>query len=52
MVRLNRYVLVSSGGGAEGLALVAPCIEAWKQLAPGRCARWEQDGDFCRCVYR
>ena len=28
----NRYVLVSSGGGAEGLALVAPCIEAWKQL--------------------
>ncbi|MCY3684431.1 MAG: glycosyltransferase [Gemmatimonadetes bacterium] len=28
----NRYVLVSAGGGAEGLALVAPCIEAWKQL--------------------
>ncbi|MDE2700404.1 MAG: glycosyltransferase [Gemmatimonadota bacterium] len=28
----DRYVLVSSGGGAEGLALVAPCIEAWKQL--------------------
>ena len=29
----NRYVLVSAGGGAEGLALVAPCIEAWKKLA-------------------
>ena len=29
----DRYVLVSAGGGAEGLALVAPCIEAWKQLA-------------------
>ena len=29
----NRYVLVSAGGGTEGLALVAPCIEAWKQLA-------------------
>ena len=29
----NRYVLVSAGGGVEGLALVAPCIEAWKQLA-------------------
>ena len=28
----DRYVLVSAGGGAEGLALVAPCIEAWKQL--------------------
>ena len=28
----NRYVLVSAGGGVEGLALVAPCIEAWKQL--------------------
>ena len=28
----NRYVLVSAGGGTEGLALVAPCIEAWKQL--------------------
>ncbi len=28
----NRYVLVSAGGGAEGLALAAPCIEAWKQL--------------------
>lgn len=28
----NRYVLVSAGGGAEGLAFVAPCIEAWKQL--------------------
>ena len=29
----NRYVLVSAGGGAESSALVAPCIEAWKQLA-------------------
>ncbi|MCE2434510.1 MAG: hypothetical protein J4F29_16550 [Candidatus Latescibacteria bacterium] len=29
----DRYVLVSAGGGAEGLMLVAPCIEAWKQLA-------------------
>lgn len=29
----NRYVLVSAGGGVEELALVAPCIEAWKQLA-------------------
>ena len=29
----NRYVLVSAGGGSGGLALVAPCIEAWKQLA-------------------
>ncbi len=29
----DRYVLVSAGGGVEGLALVAPCIEAWKQLA-------------------
>lgn len=28
----DRYVLVSAGGGVEGLALVAPCIEAWKQL--------------------
>ena len=28
----NRYVLVSAGGGSGGLALVAPCIEAWKQL--------------------
>ncbi|MCY3684469.1 MAG: glycosyltransferase [Gemmatimonadetes bacterium] len=28
----DRYVLVSAGGGTEGLALVAPCIEAWKQL--------------------
>ena len=28
----KRYVLVSAGGGTEGLALVAPCIEAWKQL--------------------
>ncbi len=29
----DRYVLVSAGGGAEGLALVAPCcIAAWKQL--------------------
>ena len=32
MVRPNRYVLVSAGGGTEGLALVAPCIEAWKKL--------------------
>ena len=32
-MRPDRYVLVSAGGGAEGLALVAPCIEAWKQLA-------------------
>lgn len=29
----DRYVLVSAGGGVEGLALVAPCIEAWKKLA-------------------
>ena len=29
----DQYVLVSAGGGAEGLMLVAPCIEAWKQLA-------------------
>ncbi len=29
----DQYVLVSAGGGVEGLALVAPCIEAWKQLA-------------------
>lgn len=28
----NRYVLVSAGGGAEGVALAVPCIEAWKQL--------------------
>ena len=28
----DQYVLVSAGGGAEGLALVAPCIEAWKKL--------------------
>ena len=28
----DRYVLVSAGGGAEGFGLVAPCIEAWKQL--------------------
>ncbi len=28
----NRYVLVSAGGGAEGVAIAAPCIEAWKQL--------------------
>ena len=28
----DRYVLVSAGGGVEGLALIAPCIEAWKQL--------------------
>ena len=31
----DRYVLVSAGGGAEGLALVAPCIEAWKKLDQG-----------------
>lgn len=29
----DRYVLVSAGGGAEGYALAAPCIEAWKRLA-------------------
>lgn len=28
----DRYVLVSAGGGVEGFGLVAPCIEAWKQL--------------------
>ena len=28
----NQYVLVSAGGGVEGLTLIAPCIEAWKQL--------------------
>ena len=28
----DRYVLVSAGGGVEGLTLIAPCIEAWKQL--------------------
>ena len=28
----DRYVLVSAGGGSGGLALVAPCIEAWKRL--------------------
>jgi predicted glycosyltransferase/glycosyltransferase involved in cell wall biosynthesis len=26
------YVLVSAGGGAEGFQLVAPCIDAWKNL--------------------
>lgn len=26
------YVLVSAGGGAEGFELVAPCIDAWKNL--------------------
>ena len=29
----DRYVLVSAGGGVEGLTLIVPCIEAWKQLA-------------------
>jgi predicted glycosyltransferase/glycosyltransferase involved in cell wall biosynthesis len=28
----TQYVLVSAGGGAEGLAIGAPCIEAWKLL--------------------
>ena len=28
----DRYVLVSTGGGAESVALAMPCIEAWKQL--------------------
>lgn len=28
----QNYVLVSAGGGAEGLSIVAPCIEAWKEL--------------------
>lgn len=28
----DRYVLVSAGGGAEGYAIAAPCIEAWKRL--------------------
>ena len=31
-VRRIGIVLVSAGGGVEGLTLIAPCIEAWKQL--------------------
>jgi predicted glycosyltransferase len=28
----TRYVLVSAGGGAEGYAIAAPCVAAWKRL--------------------
>ena len=48
----NRYVLVSAGGGSGGLALVAPCIEAWKRLDRDDVLNGREMVIFAGCVYQ